>query len=159
MPDPTSTVRPEYVIADALAAAINAAAFTGPITSLPATVDESPDHENLDNPANTAPSVKIVPAPELDITFAETRGGDLHEMDVLVILTKRLTSVAERRVMADLRWQLQDGLRSGALLTGVPQWWDLREVNVAQTFEREGLRGPNVYQAGMRLRFSSLLSR
>jgi hypothetical protein len=157
MPDPT--ICPEYVIADAIAANIRAATFTGPITSLSATVDESPDHENLDNPGDYAATVNVIPAPELDVSFAETRGGDLHEMDIVVVITKRLASLAERRVMAELRWQMQEAFRSGALLANVPTWWDLREMNVAQTFDPDGLRGPNVYRAGLRLRFSALLSR
>jgi len=162
---PTSTtVQPEYVIADALAANITAAAFTGPITTLAAVVDESPDFENLDNPADTAARVAVVPAPELDIAFGETRGGDLHEITILVVITKRLTSDAEKRVMADLRWQLQNGLRKDrdqqdSLLAGVPVWWDLRSAEVAQTFDRDGLRGPRVYQGGLRLKFSALLTR
>lgn len=162
---PTSpTIQPEYVLADAIAANITAAAFTGPVTSLPAVVDEAPDFENLDNPADTNARVAVVPAPELGITFGETRGGDLHELTILIVLTKRLTSDAEKRVMADLRWQLQNGLRKdrdaqGSLLAGVPAWWDLRTAEVAQTFDRDGLRGPRVYQGGLRLTFTALLTR
>jgi hypothetical protein len=162
---PTSpTVRPEYVISDAIAAAINAATFTGPITSLPATVDEIADPENLDNPANTTPHVYVVPAPELDISLAESRGGDLHEIIVLVILTKRLSSDSERRSLVDLRWQLQDRLRidreaTGCLIASVPLYWDLREINVESTFSREGLRGARVFSGGLRLKFAAMLSR
>lgn len=159
-----ATTRPEYVIADAIAAAISAATFTGDVTSVPATVSESPDHDNLDNPANYAAAVHVIPGPELELTLAETRGGDLHLIDVVLVLTKRLTSVAERRSMVDLRWQIQDRLRAersaaGSLLANVPLYWELRTVSVAQTFDREGLRGPNVFQAGLRLQFSALLSR
>lgn len=158
------TTRPEYAIADAIASAISAATFTGDITSVVATVDESPDFENLDNPSSYAPAVKVIPGPELELTLAETRGGDLHLIDVVLVLTKRLNSVAERRSMVDLRWQLQDRLRAersaaGSLLATVPLYYDLRTVSVSQTFDREGLRGPNVFQAGLRLQFSSLLSR
>jgi len=164
MPAEQPTVRPEYVIADAIAAAINAATFTGAITSVPAVVDEAPDFENLDDPTKYAAAVKIIPAPELELTFSETRGGDLHELDVALVLTKRLANVAERRAMVDLRWQIQDRLRAdrdavGSLLVGVPTWWDLRTVQVSQTFDREGMRGPNVFQAAMLLRFSAVLSR
>lgn len=164
MPTDPVTDRPEYVIADAIAAAINAATFTGPITSLVATVDEAPDNENLDNPANTTPRVYVVPGPEIDLQMAESRGGDLHAIDVLVILSKRLGADTERRALVDLRWQLQDRLRidrdvAGCLIVGVPTWWELREVNVETTFAREGLRGPKVFSAGMRLQFTALLSR
>ena len=158
------TNRPEYVIADAIAAAINAATFTGPITSLPAVVDEAPDHENLDNPTNTTPKVSIVPAPNLELECAQTRGGDFHQLDLLVILTKRLADDTERRALADLRWQLQDRLRADrdsatSLLTGVPLYWDMRTLEAESTFSREGLRGPKVFQAVLRLQFSAMLSR
>lgn len=164
MPTTTVTDRPEYVIADAIAAAINAATFTGPISSLVATVDEAPDNENLDSPSNTTPHVYVVPGPEIDLSMSESRGGDLHELDVLVIISKRLAADTERRALVDLRWQLQDRLRidrdiDGCLIAGVPTWWELREVNVETSFSREGLRGPKVFSAGMRLKFSAMLSR
>lgn len=155
---------PEYVIAEAIADAINAATFTGPITALSAVVDEIAEPENLDNPANSAPRVYVVPGPELDIALAETRGGDLHEIVVLVILIKRLSSDAERKTLAKLRTQLQNRLRidrevAGCLIASVPVYWDLREINVQSTFSREGLRGPRVYSGGLQLKFSAMLSR
>jgi hypothetical protein len=162
MPTPV-TDRPEYVIADAIAAAINAATFTGPITSLPAVVDEAPDHENLDNPSNTTPKVSIVPGPNLELECAQTRGGDFHQIDVMVILTKRLALDTERRALVDLRWQIQDRLRADrwaaeSLLTGVPLYWDMRALEADSTFNREGSR-QKIFQAVLRLQFSAMLSR
>lgn len=158
------TIPPEYALADAIATAISAATFTGAITSVPATVDESPDFENLDDPGSYLPAVRVVPAPELEVTIGETRGGDLHLIDVGLVLTKRLATVAERMAMVDLRWQIQDRLRrdrttAGALLAAVSNDYELRTVSVVQTFDREGIRGPHVFQAGLRLQFSVLLGR
>jgi hypothetical protein len=163
MPTPV-TDRPEYVIADAIAAAINAATFTGPITTLPAVVDEAPDYENLDNPSNTTPKVSIVPGPNLELECAQTRGGDFHQIDLMVILTKRLALDTECRAMVDLRWQIQDRLRAergaaDSLLAGVPLYWDMRALEAESTFNREGLRGPKVFQAVLRIQFSAMLSR
>ena len=66
---------PEYVIAEAIADAINAATFTGPITALSAVVDEIAEPENLDNPANTTPHVFVIPAPSSTSPWQKPAAG------------------------------------------------------------------------------------
>jgi hypothetical protein len=155
---------PEYVIAQAIADAINAATFTGSITALSATVDEAPDYENLDDPSNTAPRVYVVPGTRIDIEAGTTRGADLHTYDTVIILSKRLATDAERMTLAELRTQITDRLLrdrfvDGSLRANVPADFEYQAGPCESTFNREGLRGPKIFEAQILAQFSSLRSR
>jgi hypothetical protein len=154
----------DYIIADAIAAAINGATFSGTITTLTATVEEDPTYENMDDPTDTSARVSVCVPEEMEIDVGESRAGDRFEFVIKVILTKRLANDGERRTLAELRWQLYERLRldqdaTGALLAGVPTYWNLKGIEAVNAFSREGIRGPKVLSAGIALLFSSVLSR
>jgi hypothetical protein len=154
---------PEYVIAQSIADSINAATFTGTITSITATVDEDPDYENLDDPGSTAAKLYVVPGTNIEIEAGSTRGADLHTYDVVLLLVKRLGPDTDRETLAELRTQITDRLLrdrfvAGSLRANVPADYDYTGGGVIP-FHREALRGPKVFGAQILAQFASLRTR
>ena len=135
----------EILTADALAASLTAATFTGNITTITAVRGYTPDFqgEQLE-----AVQVTVVPG-NVDVTPV-THGADLFEYEIHVMLAKRISANADIDDLVNLRTQIVDAIRSKALPSANPamptgaQWFSIAN-NV--TYDRDTLMNQMVFLA------------
>lgn len=135
----------EILVADALAASLTAASYTGAYTAITATRAYVPEYEGAD--MDTL-KVSVIPG-NVEITQV-THGADLFEFEVHVMLAKRFSSTSELDALVDLRSQIADRIRSNALPAANPampagaQWYGIAN-NV--TFDRDTLMNQSIFLA------------
>jgi len=135
----------EILAADALAASLTAATYTGTYASITATRAYTPEFEGAD--MDTL-KVSVIPG-NVEITQI-THGADLFEFEVHVTIAKRFTGTAELDALVNLRTQIADRIRSNALPAATPampagtNWFGIAN-NV--TFDRDTLMNQSIFLA------------
>lgn len=137
----------ELAIADALAAAISATTFLGPITSVTATRAYVPDHQ-----ASDLETLKVNVVPGTVEISALSHGADLFESTIHVTIGKRAPTDVEVDDLVELRTQIADAIRSNKLTAGYPAmptgvvWMSIDNMT---TFDRDALTGQRVFLSDM----------
>lgn len=163
---PTTLPKPvEDGIAEYLAAALTASTWDGPITSFTAVVDESPDWDAAEGELDVL-RVAIVPAPQMEFRLRETRGADLHRPDIGILMSKKIVDSSEKATLRALRTQILDRIRKSisasnvfpAVNPAMPAEYQLVQIDVETTFDRQAMGGPRIFAAAIRLVYVALLS-
>jgi hypothetical protein len=135
----------EILAADALAASLTAASYTGTYTSIVAARAYTAEFEGADMDALR---VSVIPG-NVEITQI-THGSDLFEFEVHVTIAKRFAGTSELDALVDLRTQIADLIRSNALPPATPamptgtNWFGIAN-NV--TFDRDTLMNQSIFLA------------
>jgi hypothetical protein len=135
----------EILIADSLAGSLSAARFVGAITSVDAVRTYVPDYttEELSDL-----KVSVVPG-ETQVT-PHTHGADLFEIEVHIVLGKKMASDAEIDDLIELRTNIVDAIRSRKLPAGqttMPPGVAWMNVTNAVTYDRDQVTGARVFLA------------
>jgi hypothetical protein len=163
---PTALPKPvEDGIAEYLAAALTASSWDGPIASFQAEVDECPEWDAAEGDLNIL-RVAVVPAPEMEFQLRETRGADLHRPTIGLLMSKKISDPAERQTLRALRTQILDRIRRSisdptvfqGVTPSLPPEYQLVSIDVETTFDRQGMGGPRVFMAAIRLVYVALLA-
>lgn len=137
----------EILVADALAAGLSAATFDGDYPEITARRVYVPDHQVADV---TTLHVSVVPG-RCEIQ-GMTHGADLFEMEIHVLLAKRIVVDSEIDGLIDLRTQIAHAIRSGtvpAATPAMPSGTKWVSIDNETTFDREAMNGHRVFLADM----------
>ena len=135
----------EILIADSLAGSLSLARFDGAITSVDAVRSYVPDYtaEELSNL-----KVSVVPG-ETQVT-PHTHGADLFEIEVHIVIGKRMASDAEIDDLVELRTAIVDAIRSRKLPateTTMPPGVAWMNVTNVVTYDRDQVTGARIFLA------------
>jgi hypothetical protein len=135
----------EILIADSLAGSLSLARFDGAIASVDAVRSYVPDYtsEELGDL-----KVSVVPG-ETQVT-PHTHGADLFEIEVHIVIGKRMASDAEIDDLVELRTAIVDAIRSRKLPaaeTTMPPGVAWMNVTNLVTYDRDQVTGARVFLA------------
>lgn len=159
---PSSAI--EILIADALAASLKAATFTGPLNCSSAARRFVPEVE-----PTTAGSLQVSVVPGgLEVTN-HTHGADLFEAEIHVVLSKRFSADSEIDDLIELRTQIVDAIRSDTLPKARPPlptgaatmptgvvWFG---VSNATTFDRDSMTNARMFLADIAVTYRTALGK
>jgi hypothetical protein len=137
----------EIRIADALAASLRAATFTGALNCSSAKRRFVPD-ENV--AASAGLQVSVVPG-AVEVSNL-THGADLFEPQIHVVLARKFASDADIVALIELRTQIVDAIRSDKLPAATPAMpagvvW--MQVTNEVTFDRDAVANQRVFIANI----------
>jgi len=133
----------EILIADSLAGSLTAATFPGTISDITAVRTYVPDYttEELSN-------LKVSVVPGGTEVTPHTHGADLFELEIHVVIGKRIDTDADIDDLNELRTNIVDAIRSRTLPASTPPmptgvaWMNCSN---ATTYERDQLTGSRVF--------------
>lgn len=137
----------EILVADALAAGLSAAEYTGDYESVDARRVYVPDYQAADI---ADLHVSVVPG-SCEISGA-THGADMYEFEIHVLVAKRLALDSEIDGLVELRTQLANLIRSNKVPAAdppMPAGTKWVSVNNETTFDRDALTGNRIFLADM----------
>ena len=135
----------EILIADSLAGSLSIARFDGAITSVDAVRSYVPDYT-----AEELGDLKVSVVPGETQVTPHTHGADLFEIDVHVVIGKRMASDAEIDDLVELRTNIVDAIRSRKLPadeTTMPPGVAWMNVTNLVTYDRDQVTGARVFLA------------
>ena len=135
----------EILIADSLAGSLSLARFDGAITSVDAVRSYVPDYT-----AEELGDLKVSVVPGETQVTPHTHGADLFEIDVHVVIGKRMASDAEIDDLVELRTNIVDAIRSRKLPadeTTMPPGVAWMNVTNLVTYDRDQVTGARVFLA------------
>jgi hypothetical protein len=146
---PSSAI--EIRIADALASSMRAATFSGPLTCRSAARRFVPETEPL---TAGVLQVSVVPG-QVEVTNV-SRGADLFDVEIHVVMSKRFNDDAEIDDLIELRTEIVDAIRSAKLPAATPampdgvQWLAISNIT---TFDRDAMAGGRVFLADVAVQY------
>jgi hypothetical protein len=135
----------EILIADSLAGSLSLARFDGAITSVDAVRSYVPDYT-----AEELSDLKVSVVPGETQVTPHTHGADLFEIDIHVVVGKRMASDAEIDDLVELRTNIVDAIRSKKLPAGettMPPGVAWMNVTNLVTYDRDQVTGARVFLA------------
>ena len=135
----------ELLIADSLAGSLSLARFGGAITSVDAVRSYVPDYT-----AEELGDLKVSVVPGETQVTPHTHGADLFEIDIHVVIGKRMASDAEIDDLVELRTNIVDAIRSRKLPadeTTMPPGVAWMNVTNLVTYDRDQVTGARVFLA------------
>jgi hypothetical protein len=135
----------EILIADSLAGSLSLARFDGAITSVDAVRSYVPDYT-----AEELGDLKVSVVPGETQVTPHTHGADLFEIDIHVVIGKRMASDAEIDDLVELRTNIVDAIRSRKLPadeTTMPPGVAWMNVTNMVTYDRDQVTGARVFLA------------
>ena len=135
----------EILIADSLAGSLSLARFDGAITSVDAVRSYVPDYT-----AEELGDLKVSVVPGETQVTPHTHGADLFEIDIHVVIGKRMASDAEIDDLVELRTNIVDAIRSRKLPadeTTMPPGVVWMNVTNLVTYDRDQVTGARVFLA------------
>ena len=135
----------EILIADSLAGSLSLARFDGAITSVDAVRSYVPDYT-----AEELGDLKVSVVPGETQVTPHTHGADLFEIDIHVVIGKRMASDAEIDDLVELRTNIVDAIRSRKLPadeTTMPPGVAWMNVTNLVTYDRDQVTGARVFLA------------
>ena len=135
----------EILIADSLAGSLSIARFDGAITSVDAVRSYVPDYT-----AEELGDLKVSVVPGETQVTPHTHGADLFEIDVHVVIGKRMASDAEIDDLVELRTNIVDAIRSKKLPGGettMPPGVAWMNVTNVVTYDRDQVTGARIFLA------------
>jgi hypothetical protein len=135
----------EILIADSLASSLSLAEFAGEIETVDAIRTYVPDYTTEE-----LADLKVSVVPGGTEVSPHTHGADLFEIEVHVVLGKKLSTDAEIDDMIELRTNIVDAIRSKKLPAGattMPPGVAWMNVTNAVTYDRDQVTGARVFLA------------
>ena len=134
----------EILIADSLAGSLSLARFHGAITSVAAVRSYVPDYT-----AEELGDLKVSVVPGETQVTPHTHGADLFEIDIHVVIGKRMASDAEIDDLVELRTGIVDAIRSKKLPAGETMPPGVAWMNVTNmvTYDRDQVTGARIFLA------------
>jgi hypothetical protein len=135
----------EILIADSLAGSLSLARFDGAITSVNAVRSYVPDYT-----AEELGDLKVSVVPGETQVTPHTHGADLFEIEVHIVIGKRMASDAEIDDLVELRTAIVDAVRSRKLPaaeTTMPPGVAWMNVTNLVTYDRDQVTGARVFLA------------
>jgi len=135
----------EILIADSLANSLSLARFGGAIETVDAIRTYVPDYTTEE-----LADLKVSVVPGGTEVSPHTHGADLFEIEVHVVLGKKLSTDAEIDDMIELRTNIVDAIRSKKLPAGattMPPGVAWMNVTNAVTYDRDQVTGARVFLA------------
>jgi hypothetical protein len=135
----------EILIADSLASSLSLAEFDGEIETVDAIRTYVPDYTTEE-----LADLKVSVVPGGTEVSPHTHGADLFEIEVHVVLGKKLSTDAEIDDMIELRTNIVDAIRSKKLPAGattMPPGVAWMNVTNAVTYDRDQVTGARVFLA------------
>lgn len=135
----------EILIADSLAGSLSLARFDGAITSVSAVRSYVPDYT-----AEELGDLKVSVVPGETQVTPHTHGADLFEIDIHVVIGKRMASDAEIDDLVELRTNIVDAIRSRKLPadeTTMPPGVAWMNVTNMVAYDRDQVTGARVFLA------------
>ena len=135
----------EILIADSRAGSLSLARFDGAITSVDAVRSYVPDYT-----AEELGDLKVSVVPGETQVTPHTHGADLFEIDIHVVIGKRMASDAEIDDLVELRTNIVDAIRSRKLPadeTTMPPGVAWMNVTNLVTYDRDQVTGARVFLA------------
>jgi hypothetical protein len=135
----------EILIADSLAGSLSLARFDGAIASVDAVRSYVPDYT-----AEELGDLKVSVVPGETQVTPHTHGADLFEVEVHIVIGKRMSSDAEIDDLVELRTAIVDAIRSKKLPaaeTTMPPGIAWMNVTNLVTYDRDQVTGARVFLA------------
>jgi hypothetical protein len=135
----------EILIADSLASSLSLARFGGATETVDAIRTYVPDYTTEE-----LADLKVSVVPGGTEVSPHTHGADLFEIEVHVVLGKKLSTDAEIDDMIELRTNIVDAIRSKKLPAGattMPPGVAWMNVTNAVTYDRDQVTGARVFLA------------
>jgi hypothetical protein len=135
----------EILIADSLAGSLSLARFDGAIASVDAVRSYVPDYT-----AEELGDLKVSVVPGETQVTPHTHGADLFEVEIHVVIGKRMASDAEIDDLVELRTAIVDAIRSKKLPaaeTTMPPGVAWMNVTNLVTYDRDQVTGARVFLA------------
>ncbi len=135
----------EILIADSLAGSLSLARFDGAITSVDAVRSYVPDYT-----AEELSDLKVSVVPGETQVSPHTHGADLFEIEVHIVIGKRMASDAEIDGLVELRTNIVDAIRSRKLPaseTTMPPGVAWMNVTNVVTYDRDQVTGFRIFLA------------
>ena len=135
----------EILIADSLADSLSLARFDGAITSVDAVRSYVPDYT-----AEELSDLKVSVVPGETQVSPHTHGADLFEIEVHIVIGKRMASDAEIDGLVELRTNIVDAIRSRKLPaseTTMPPGVAWMNVTNVVTYDRDQVTGFRIFLA------------
>jgi hypothetical protein len=135
----------EILIADSLAGSLSLARFDGAIASVDAVRSYVPDYT-----AEELGDLKVSVVPGETQVTPHTHGADLFEIEVHIVIGKRMASDAEIDDLVELRTAIVDAIRSKKLPaaeTTMPPGVAWMNVTNLVTYDRDQVTGARVFLA------------
>jgi hypothetical protein len=135
----------EILIADSLAGSLSLARFDGAIASVDAVRSYVPDYT-----AEELGDLKVSVVPGETQVTPHTHGADLFEVEVHIVIGKRMSSDAEIDDLVELRTAIVDAIRSKKLPaaeTTMPPGVAWMNVTNLVTYDRDQVTGARVFLA------------
>jgi hypothetical protein len=135
----------EILIADSLAGSLSLARFDGAIASVDAVRSYVPDYT-----AEELGDLKVSVVPGETQVTPHTHGADLFEVEVHIVIGKRMASDAEIDDLVELRTAIVDAIRSKKLPaaeTTMPPGVAWMNVTNLVTYDRDQVTGARVFLA------------
>jgi hypothetical protein len=135
----------EILIADSLAGSLSLARFDGAIASVDAVRSYVPDYT-----AEELGDLKVSVVPGETQVSPHTHGADLFEIEVHIVIGKRMASDAEIDDLVELRTAIVDAIRSKKLPaaeTTMPPGVAWMNVTNLVTYDRDQVTGARVFLA------------
>ena len=135
----------EILIADSLAGSLSLARFDGAIASVAAVRSYVPDYT-----AEELGDLKVSVVPGETQVTPHTHGADLFEIDIHVVIGKRMASDAEIDDLVELRTNIVDAIRSRKLPadeTTMPPGVAWMNVTNVVTYDRDQVTGARIFLA------------
>jgi hypothetical protein len=135
----------EILIADSLAGSLSLARFDWAITSVDAVRSYVPDYT-----AEELGDLKVSVVPGETQVTPHTHGADLFEVEIHVVIGKRMASDAEIDDLVELRTAIVDAIRSKKLPaaeTTMPPGVAWMNVTNLVTYDRDQVTGARVFLA------------
>jgi hypothetical protein len=135
----------EILIADSLAGSLSLARFDGAIASVDAVRSYVPDYT-----AEELGDLKVSVVPGETQVTPHTHGADLFEVEVHIVIGKRMASDAEIDDLVELRTAIVDAVRSKKLPaaeTTMPPGIAWMNVTNLVTYDRDQVTGARVFLA------------
>ena len=135
----------EILIADSLAGSLSLARFDGAITSVEAVRSYVPDYT-----AEELSDLKVSVVPGETQVSPHTHGADLFEIEVHIVIGKRMASDSEIDGLVELRTNIVDAIRSRKLPaseTTMPPGVAWMNVTNVVTYDRDQVTGFRIFLA------------